>query len=341
MKHIHLHLTIYIAILLGLPSCENEIPYTPEMKQPCLVMNALLEAGDDKTNEVFLYLSTGDNLGKLNKDAALSLFINGRLAETPQEADPDKQVPPSGSYTENFGYKKYYFTTPLRPGDLVRLEATVQGGTLRATAEVQVPQPPQDFRVDTCTVPLNMGSSIVTPHRRYLVAVNDIANENNHYRLDIRNQFLVRYHIYEYLRDEQGNFIEDENHNLIYTERDSLSTQVYSDLVNREDIILTDGNVSHSQEDEDNLMFPRIDYGNTYCTQSIHIRLLNLTADYYRYLKALNCLDDDDYDTTLMEPVSLPCNVNGGIGFVGIATPCEVVITFTERPCKLINNLIP
>lgn len=378
MKHIHLHLTIYIAILLGLPSCENEIPYTPEMKQPCLVMNALLEAGDDKTNEVFLYLSTGDNLGKLNKDAALSLFINGRLAETPQEADPDKQVPPSGSYAENFGYKKYYFTTPLRPGDLVRLEATAQGGTLRATAEVQVPQPPQDFRVDTCTVPLNMGSSIVTPHRRYLVAVNDIANENNHYRLDIRNQFLVRYHIYEYLRDEQGNFIEDENHNLIYTERDSLSTQVYSDLVNREDIILTDGNVSHSQEDEDNLMFPRIEnkyniftdnrfrnssatlkvytrlyddfaanpiygitYGNTYCTQSIHIRLLNLTADYYRYLKALNCLDDDDYDTTLMEPVSLPCNVNGGIGFVGIATPREVVITFTERPCKLINNLIP
>ena len=259
MKHIHLHLIIYITILLGLPSCENEIPYTPEMKQPCLVMNALLEAGDDKTNEVFLYLSTGDNLGKLNEDAALSLFINGRLAETLQEANPDKLVPPSGSYAENFGYKKYYFTTPLHPGDLVRLEATAQGGTLRATAEVQVPQPPQDFRVDTCTVPLNMGSGIVTPHRRYLVTVNDIANENNHYRLDIRNQFLVRYHIYEYLRDEQGNFIEDENHNLIYTERDSLATQVYSDLVNREDVILTDGNVSHSQEDEDNLMFPRIE----------------------------------------------------------------------------------
>ena len=122
MKRIHLHLIIYITILLGLPSCENEIPYTPEMKQPCLVMNALLEAGDDKTNEVFLYLSTGDNLGKLNKDATLSLFINGRLSETLQEADPGKLVPPSGSYAENFSYKKYYFTTPLRPGDLVRLE---------------------------------------------------------------------------------------------------------------------------------------------------------------------------------------------------------------------------
>ena len=51
-------------------------------------------------------------------------------------------------------------------------------------------------------------------------------------------------------------------------------------------------------------------------------------------VKILNSLDDDDYDTTLMEPVSLPCNVSGGIGFVGIATPREVVITFPERPCR-------
>ena len=368
MKRKHLFFIIYTVTLCGLLSCENEIPYNPEMRQPCLVMNALLEAGESKTNEVYLYLSTGDNLDKVNDDAILTLYVNGRLTETPQAFKPEDIYPYPGEWLSPEDYET-----------LLKNKATAQGGTLRATAEVQVPQPPQDFRVDTCTVPLNMGSSIVTPHRRYLVTVNDIANESNHYRLDIRNQFLVRYHIYElvryhiyeYLRDEQGNFIEDENHNLIYTERDSLTTQIYSDLVNREDIILTDGNISHSQEDEDNLMFPRIEnkyniftdnrfrnssatlkvytrlyddftanalhgitYGKTYCTQSIHIRLLNLTADYYRYLKALNCLDDDDYDTTLMEPVSLPCNVSGGIGFVGIATPREVVITFPERPCR-------
>lgn len=380
MKQKHLFFIIYTVTLCGLLSCENEIPYNPEMKQPCLVMNALLEARESKTNEVYLYLSTGDNLDKVNDDAILTLYVNGRLTETPQAFKPEDIYPYPGEWLspedyetllKNIHYRKYRLSTPLQPGDLIRLEATAQGGTLRAAAEVQVPQPPQDFRVDTCTVPINMGSGIVTPHRRYLVTMNDIANESNHYRLDIRNQFLVRYHIYEYLRDEQGNFIEDENHNLIYTERDSLTTQIYSDLVNREDVILTDGNISHSQEDEDNLMFPRIEnkyniftdnrfrnssatlkvytrlyddftanalhgitYGKTYCTQSIHIRLLNLTADYYRYLKALNCLDDDDYDTTLMEPVSLPCNVSGGIGFVGIATPREVVITFPERPCR-------
>lgn len=219
MKRKHLFFIIYTVTLCGLLSCENEIPYNPEMRQPCLVMNALLEAGEGKTNEVYLYLSTGDNLDKVNDDAILTLYVNGRLTETPQAFKPEDIYPYPGEWLspedyetllKNIHYRKYRLSTPLQPGDLIRLEATAQGGTLRAAAEVQVPQPPQDFRVDTCTVPINMSSGIVTPHRRYLLTMNDIANESNHYRLDIRNQFLVRYHIYEYLRDEQGNFIEDE-----------------------------------------------------------------------------------------------------------------------------------
>lgn len=73
MKQKHLFFIIYTVTLCGLLSCENEIPYNPEMKQPCLVMNALLEAGEGKTNEVYLYLSTGDNLDKVNDDAILTL----------------------------------------------------------------------------------------------------------------------------------------------------------------------------------------------------------------------------------------------------------------------------
>ena len=72
MKQKHLFFIIYTVTLCGLLSCENEIPYNPEMKQPCLVMNALLEAGEGKTNEVYLYLSTGDNLDKVPKLPKLS-----------------------------------------------------------------------------------------------------------------------------------------------------------------------------------------------------------------------------------------------------------------------------
>ena len=72
----------------------------------------------------------------------------------------------------------------------------------------------------------------------------------------------------------------------------------------------------------------------TYCTQTIRIRLHALTEDTYRYLQALNCLEDDDYDNALMEPVSLPCNVQGGIGFVSVSTPYEISLTLPERRCK-------
>lgn len=84
MKRKHLFFIIYTVTLCGLLSCENEIPYNPEMRQPCLVMNALLEAGEGKTNEVYLYLSTGDNLDKVNDDAILTLYVNGRLTAPPK-----------------------------------------------------------------------------------------------------------------------------------------------------------------------------------------------------------------------------------------------------------------
>ncbi|WP_343100664.1 DUF4249 family protein, partial [Bacteroides uniformis] len=50
----------------------------------------------------------------------------------------------------------------------------------------------------------------------------------------------------------------------------------------------------------------------------------------YRYLKALNCLDDGDYDDALMEPISLPCNVIGGLGFVGVCSESRVIIELPE-----------
>lgn len=105
MKQKHLFFIIYTVTLCGLLSCENEIPYNPEMKQPCLVMNALLEAGEGKTNEVYLYLSTGDNLDKVNDDAILTLYVNGRLTETPQAFKPEDIYPYPGEWLSPEDYE--------------------------------------------------------------------------------------------------------------------------------------------------------------------------------------------------------------------------------------------
>ena len=58
-------------------------------------MNAQLDAGKD-VNEVFLHLSKGSSIVRLN-EATLTLFINNRIAETPQALTPEEIFgPPEG-----------------------------------------------------------------------------------------------------------------------------------------------------------------------------------------------------------------------------------------------------
>ncbi len=361
-KHLH-HIIIYIATALLSAACENEIPYIPAQGQLCLLMNALLEAGEGKTNYVYLHLSEGDNIGKVNRDATLRLYVNDALAEMPLNVTNEEILPYDSTTWSNYEqyeeylsylpFKKFHLTTPLHPGDHIRLEATAERGTLNAVAETDVPLPPEAFRVDTATV-IRTEDYYKGPHYRYLITLTDRPNERNYYRLDIRNDFRVRYH-----------FTASEHDSLTYE-------QMNTPVINREDIILTDGHITHTEEESDNELFPRIEniynifadtyfpgasttlkvytrrgddfrasplsFSNvphlTYCTQRICVSLYSLTEETYRYLQALNCLDDDDYDNTLMEPVSLPNNVSGGVGFVGVLVPREVYFTFPERPCE-------
>ena len=111
-----LHLLYIVAIVL-LASCENEIPYNPDNQQPLLIMNAQLDAGKD-VNEVFLHLSKGSSIVRLN-EATLTLFINNRIAETPQALTPEEIFGPPENYPEDaifvydaILYKLFRLNTP-------------------------------------------------------------------------------------------------------------------------------------------------------------------------------------------------------------------------------------
>ena len=134
-----LHLLYIVAIVL-LASCENEIPYNPDNQQPLLIMNAQLDAGKD-VNEVFLHLSKGSSIVRLN-EATLTLFINNRIAETPQALTPEEIFGPPENYPEDaifvydaILYKLFRLNTPLHPGDNIRLEATAENGKYHASAD--------------------------------------------------------------------------------------------------------------------------------------------------------------------------------------------------------------
>ena len=363
-----LHLIIYIAIASFLVACENEIPYNPGKQKTQLIMNALLDA-EQAENYVFLHLGAGYSIERVN-EATLSLYVNDKLVESPEAISPEELYGDLKGQLDKDGYevllksiqfKKYRLTTVLHPGDNIRLEATAENGRYHASAEVTVPQPIESLQVDTSFAYLREYSG-QTLYRQYEITLQDRPNEKNYYRLEILNNYHIQARHTVPSLDEEGNQVTDEYGTPLYVYKDTTFNYSDCELINREDIILTDGNISHSDEDEDNVLFPIIhnkyniftdnSFPNSFATLKVYmplipkglnwyydvrasllsstVRLLSITETEYRYLKALNCLDDGDYDEALMEPVSLPCNVEGGLGFVGAAADARIKMEFPE-----------
>lgn len=371
-----LHLIIYIALAAFFAACENEIPYDMGAQKPVLIMNAMLDAGNTE-NLAHLHLSEGDHIGHIN-EATLSLFVNGKLAETPRAISPEEEYAHIKdqlnkevyeALLRGVNYKKFRLTTALKPGDNIRLEATAEGGKYHVYSEVTVPQPLQSLQVDTATALIRDWGSMKY-YRQYRITLQDYPNEKNYYRLEIVNNKDFRCITRTPLEDEKGNYIKDENGDYIYTtSKDTVINYRFGELINREDVILTDGHVTSSDDDE-NAMFPAIEnkynvfadnrfsnssatlkvytplyddnygiitnleYTRCYLKHTIIVRLISLPEIYYRYLQALNCLDDDDYDSALMEPISMPGNVVGGLGFVGVSSEITYTIEMPEMEWK-------
>ena len=200
--------------------------------------------------------------------------------------------------------------------------------------------------MDTCLARLKEYNGWNT-YRQFKITLQDRPNEKNHYRLDIRNDITV-YGQYNNYKDT-----------IVYSR--------YTDLINREDIILTDGKPSNSEDYEDDPFGSYIEnkynvftdgrfsgstctlkvytqlYNNDYSglynvtrrSKSITVRLLSISEAEFRYLKALNYLESDNYEEALMEPVIIPSNVKGGLGFVGISSETRMTM---QLPDEIIDN---
>ena len=53
-------------------------------------------------------------------------------------------------------------------------------------------------------------------------------------------------------------------------------------------------------------------------THRLEIRLSHCSRDAYFYLRALRTISSDGYEPAIVEPVTVPTNIEGGSGFVGI-----------------------
>lgn len=303
-------------------ACENEIPFFSEPQKPQLLMNAVLEAGKEQ-NEVTLSIMS-ENKNTLVGNGSVTVFVNGEQKEI-----AEAEVIWNSSNGDSM--KLCRLETPFHPGDRIRLEATAEDGRYNAWAEVEMPRPIENaIQVDTCYMPLKI-SSYMAPCIRYRITFADRPGEKNYYRLVIRED--------EYYGDPA----------------DGYEPYVMEpDIINQEDIVLTDGHLTTDDDEEFGILdltirnkrnvftdsrfqdnsytlnvYTRESYSSTVldCT----IRILSITQTYYRYMRALNCLDSDNYNETLMEPVIIPQNVVGGLGFVGAFSAQQVTLRLTPH----------
>ena len=358
MKRITYILQTLLSACIALAACTNEIPYNEQARDPQLILNAQLTAGE-KVNYAYLHLSEGNRIGRITQ-GSLTLYINGKVAETPEEISPEELYSDlKGTIDDeqfellirNIHFKKFRITSELHPGDHIRLEAIAENGTYHASAETTVPRPVESLQVDTALAYLREYAGDVL-YRQYKITLKDLPGEKNYYRLDISHELqqLVTYWTYRY----------DAGGNLVKEQRDTLLTSIpMTKIINREDIILTDGH-PHNYNDEENELFPTTrnkynlftdnrfsdasatlkvytptyhieppyfyDYIDYHNSQTITVSIYSLTEEQYRYQKALNTLDDENYEEVLMEPVSIPTNVTGGLGFVGADSRTQFVL---------------
>ncbi len=305
-------------LLLLLSACQNEIDYKGGVSNPRLVMNALLNA-DTLENKLFLNLSGNQGTPEV-KDALVHLYVNEELKETLPYI--------RRGVNDRSGY--YLISTPFAEADQVRIEATSSDGVHRVYAEVVVPQRIDIQRIDTATVTQFDSYLNNTEVIRLKITLNDRVNEQNYYQLGVKQNYITCGRPYK-------------------EEKDTIFTRSEIAFESSFDMALTDGKPMSEAEIENGL-FPTAhnQYGifdDTYFkdksytltvyttifedyypyveilkseTLAYDVSLKCITKEQYYYLRAMNILDSDGFDPIMSQPIQMPSNVIGGLGFVGM-----------------------
>lgn len=322
---------LFIIYIISFSACENEIPFYNKSQKPQLLMNAVLEAGKE-VNEVSLKIIEGDN-SKQVRNGSVTVYVNGEKKETAESE------PISAGWDDSL--KLCLLKTSFCPGDRIRLEAIAEDGQYQAWAEVEIPQPiGETISVDTCITQLKINYTM-QKCMRYKITIEDRPGEKNYYQLII----------------QENEYWGDPNEGWEYEPYIS-----YVDIINQEDVVLTDGHLTTADDEEFGILDMTIQNKNNVFTDSrfqdasytlnvytyykdysnfgeenhmvveASVRVLSITEAYYRYLRAMNCLESENYNATFMEPVIIPNNVVGGLGFVGASSEAQVTVRIVDRP---------
>lgn len=336
-------------ILVIFCSCTNRLDYQSDQPRQIVILNAQLRT-DETQHAVWVFLGGLDHVFT-PKDLRLECFVNGVPTGPVIQRDTSYDASP------------YYFEAVIRPGDEVRLEATV--ANLHASATVTAPQPAILAAVDTMSVTeYPYGSryyGITGTALRCQLHLQDKPGEANWYRLclDYDAEQQDRFpdhpdadrtlHVHQYasflfdkdpvLNDGYPTFEEIRSRESVV----NTAFSIYNQFCSFRDISFADGQTlttlyvpsyqlraysySPGFTPDGQVILPV----RTIRHPRLKIRFLTLSQEEYTYLAALNRGQDLGYDWFfLTEPLIFPSNVEGGLGLVTVASASDITLEFPD-----------
>lgn len=321
-------LTILLAAALLLPSCLNKIDMEFEDTDVKIVLNAQLSAAD-QLHKIYLNSSTISDVYPM-KGASVRVYVNGAKAADAEEMEGESWWP-----------THYQFNAKLNPGDEVRVEASKSGET--ASASMTVPQAVQMAAVDTSRLTLRSFDSS-EEYFLFKIALQDPEGPN-YYRLHCVKEETLQIYREGEEAPEVNQYVEsvklDTSLDPILSE--GVSTSPGEDItafftVDNTYAVFSDELFSGEKQTlraaisaywltSDSWQYLDVEEGKApwdYMYVQIRLRLFLESIDFmqYRYLKALNNMETFGYSqVVIIEPTTLPSNVEGGIGFLAVSTP--------------------
>ena len=324
-------------------SCENEMEYHPVSSGDEIILNALLDASQTG-HDVMVGLSHIGWVGEA-PGSSLECSVNGRRVPVFRADSTSWPNPDSYARASSYNMSVFHFDSALKEGDEVRLEASCGGR--KASASVVVPAPAIMRGVDTLSV--SEYSADYESYRYsmgFRVNMTDVSPDEDFYSLEISVDREIA------LKDSLGNEVASFAAST-YCTMDTSDDIILSDgnIAASENTDLFDLNTPNTYGAFQDLEFngsnvtlkPKIAmyYIGQYIdfwyyltklgeerekvslgevSSRLVVKLSHISRRHYYYLKALNTLRGGDADLAL-EDVSIPDNVEGGIGFVGVSNP--------------------
>ena len=332
--------------------CYEEILIPTEDKDPVLVMNAQMD-NLEETHVVRLSVSRLSKVEPL-RGASVKAYVNGNLvAEAVEMADANA-----------WNHTAYAFQAVFSPGDEVRLEATKDA--FNASATVIVPPAAAIASVDTSSVRLTY-LDYTSDYLQLKARFQDIPGDS-WYGVDQRISDTWEYLdedgnvIPEYTAVSNSfGSIETGFDPVISEGSGKTSGSDFAALLSVENTYncFSDGPIAGEECTLRVMTYPwavylsEFGYGRPIPDSLVNnpdawsilaelpfprvrrecfFRLRTLDFSQYHYLKALNNLETFGTEMNfLVEPTTLPSNVEGGLGFVGIETVTEMCYARFER----------